>query len=248
MLRKIDAKMHDEPVQPKNKRKGKGEGKGKAKAKGRGKKDGKAVRHGGRKRTLLGSLLDRARKSCKTAPAEPALDETAGTAEEPAELSQPSTLPPAAEPSQPSRLPPAPEPSQPSEPAGAAAARAPVQRVHKSPEDILKKITPPGAFIGLSFGDHRFVSKFASESPVLEGTKFAQKTMSASFVNLRSWQDALALVHKFNWEKWGLVRHDDGHSLPDGVQAQVPGSVSDDVLAALAPIIASLPPVKGRSA
>ena len=123
--------------------------------------------------------------------------------------------------------------------------RSSVPKVNKSPDEVLRKITPPGAFIGLNFVDHRFTSRFPSDHEILQGTKYAQKTKDAAFVLKRTWEEAIALVHRFNWEKWQLLA--DSNPLPAGVTQQVPGSVPQDVLDGLRPIIAKLPALKTRS-
>ena len=93
--------------------------------------------------------------------------------------------------------------------------------IYRSPEQILSKITPPGCFIGLNHQDHRWTSRFVSEHEVLTGTTYSLKTFDRAFAVKRTWESALALVHKHNWAKWNLIKHD--QPLPPDRKPQEPG-------------------------
>ena len=120
----------------------------------------------------------------------------------------------------------------------------PAPKVHKSPEEILGLLAPPGCTISLGYNDHRFAARYPLDSATLP-SNLAKKTMSAAFAQRRSWQEALSMVHKWSWEKWELVQ--DRHPLPSGRQAQKPGEVSSKALEDLTPIIRDLPEVKRYS-
>lgn len=56
----------------------------------------------------------------------------------------------------------------------------------------------------------------------------------------RTWQEALALVHQHNWEKWEKLQD----TYPVGGQrVQVPGELPDDIVEQLEDTIKSLPKV-----
>ena len=109
---------------------------------------------------------------------------------------------------------------------------------YKSPQEILDMLQPPGCKLTLGFIDHRFSSKFEADDPRLSG-KLKQKTFSKSFAERRGWQEALKEVHAHNWEKWDKIK--DKFPLPAGVEPQVPGDISEEVLDLLKPVIADMP-------
>lgn len=96
--------------------------------------------------------------------------------------------------------------------------------------------------MGLSYMDHRFTSRYPVDSAALEGLAYAKKTMTASFAQKRSWEDALRLVHRHCWEKWGIIRAD--FPLQAGEVEQTPGHIPPDIIEALTGIIKTLPEVK----
>ena len=182
LLMKLGARQPDEPVPARGKAKksrlGKGKGKGKS-------KNDENRRTKKRCRPDSSSFAARTFKRRRLASEPPP---GAGVDFEEADP-EPAAQPPDPEPAFPEPA----EPSSSSRPAAAAGdgapldvddaarPRAPVVRVNRSPDDILIKITPPGAWLGLSYGDHRFSSKYevpADKADVLEGTQFAQKTMA----------------------------------------------------------------------
>ena len=109
---------------------------------------------------------------------------------------------------------------------------------YKSPQEILDMLQPPGCKLTLGYIDHRFSSKFEADDPRLSG-KLKQKTFSKSFAERRGWQEALKEVHTHNWEKWDKIK--DKFPLPAGVEPQVPGDISEEVLDLLKPVIADMP-------
>eukprot|EP00434_Breviolum_minutum_P035507 symbB.v1.2.031433.t1/scaffold3648.1/size52728/2 len=111
----------------------------------------------------------------------------------------------------------------------------------RSPEEILSQLWPPKCKIGLSQFDHRFYSTYGLDNPKLSD-EYKKKSYSCTFVTLRTWQQALIEVHRFNWSKWNLVKDD--LPLPAGKEAQEPGVVPQEIFDALEPTIKRLPPVK----
>ncbi|CAE7344097.1 unnamed protein product [Symbiodinium sp. CCMP2592] len=250
LLMKMDAKQHDQPIPTRGKAKGRGKGRGKGKGKGNRKKDEKTTtKKRGRldDSSFASRTFKRRRLASEPAAAPPASEPPGGGVDcEEAVPAQPVDPEPA--------VPEPAEPSSSSRPAAAAGdgERAPVVRVNRSPEDILMKITPPGAWLGLSYGDHRFTSKYevaADKAAVLEGTQFVQRTMDRSFRTIRTWEEALSQVHEFNWTKWQLLKHHGGKfALPAGAEEQEPGRIPPDVLDALRSVVEKMPPPKTRAA
>ena len=257
----------DVPVQDKKKKKGKGKGKGRGKGKGGKNTPGQEAQEApSRKRKLLDTLIKEAARRLKKR-------REGGEAKEntPPDQPEPHFAEPgdhlAAE-SAPSKAQPEPhfeEPEQPepdlasasaSSKAGEASVVVPAEegglpapaksgapKVYKSPDEILSPLAPPGCTLGLSYNDHRFISRFAVDSgDALFGTDYSKKTMSASFAAIRSWQEALAMVHEHNWRKWQLLKKD--MPLPKGMPEQKPGHIPSKVLEDLKPIIDKLPEVK----
>jgi hypothetical protein len=110
----------------------------------------------------------------------------------------------------------------------------------KSPAEILEKLQPPGCKLTLGFNDHRWSSTWEEANPLLPG-KLKQRYFSKRFGLKLTWQEALKEVHKHNWEKWGLVKHD--FPLPRGEVEQTPGDIPEETLAQLKPAIDTLPPL-----
>ena len=116
-------------------------------------------------------------------------------------------------------------PSQPSQPSQPSRARAP--KSYKSPTEIMGLLQPPGCRFSISAQDHRFKSQWDEDYPELDGT-FSQLRFSRSFAKKVKWEDALAQVHKHNWQKWALVQ--DENPLGEGEEAQEPGIIPQDLL------------------
>lgn len=129
-------------------------------------------------------------------------------------------------------------------PEPASSVRASRAKKHSSPEEILCPLWPPGCYIGISYADHRFTSRF----PVGEEQGFEKLTgaakqvnLSRTFVTKHTWQVALSLVHEHCWKKWQTVKQ--YFPLSKGQSEQTPGHIPDHILTALKPIIDDLPPV-----
>eukprot|EP00438_Fugacium_kawagutii_P036662 Skav236023 [mRNA] locus=scaffold1524:87232:91566:- [translate_table: standard] len=116
---------------------------------------------------------------------------------------------------------------------------------HKSPDEILSQLAPPTCYIGLSATDHRFTSTMKAHSDLYVG-RMKQQTMTCSFANRLSWQDALRSVHEFNWRKWYMVK--DKHPLREGQVEQTPGNIPDHLLEQLEAHIQALPARKAAKA
>lgn len=226
-LRKLMAKK-DEPIQGRKRAKAKAKGKAKAKAKAKPK-------------GFLRSLIKMAKKS---------------KAKEDAEMKEVEAMrvPIDSEEEQPSKAEDMPAQEAPAAPAagseveggggegGASSSRAPPARAarRRSPEELLAALTPPGCKLGVSFQDHRFTSAWKHDHKEL-ATPFDKKTFSRTFVERRTWQEALALVHQHNWQKWELLQHK--YPLEGGQRRQTPGDLDDAVVEQLQETINSLPPV-----
>ena len=87
--------------------------------------------------------------------------------------------------------------------------------------------------------DSRFTCRFPSSSDKVKGTAYDKATKTASFTQIRSWQEGLALVHQYAWE---LLKAE--LPLPSGQVEQRPGAVPQESLDALQPIISELPEPK----
>lgn len=111
-------------------------------------------------------------------------------------------------------------------------------KLHVSPHDILRPISPPGCLITLAKTDHRFKATWrrhlACETWI---DTLSNMTFSTAF-NLSgratgttaSWQEALKTVHACAWDKWGLAQDILPElQLPDGESAQVPGEIGEEV-------------------
>ena len=128
--------------------------------------------------------------------------------------------------------------SAPADPAPAPSTPAPQRERHKTDREIMDLIQPPGCTFGISHHDHRFTSVWKYDHSSLGGA-YAQKRFSRSFVQVRTWPEALEEVHRHNWEKWNMVKHQ--YPLDDGEQEQVPGQIRKEVLVMLKPVIDRLP-------
>lgn len=217
----------DEPVQ--NKRK-KPKAKGKAKAKPKAKPN------------LLNSLLKRARKMRKEKEnEEPGMhvdEQAADTGESmadvapdpehggdaPAELASSSAGGPSAP------APPAPAP--------APAPAVPARPRHRTDEELMSMLQPPGCKMGISHYDHRFTSIWKYDHSSLGGA-LGQLRFSRSFAQLRTWKQALEEVHRHNWTKWQKIKLQ--YPLEPGQEEQVPGRISPDVINQLQLVINDLP-------
>ena len=76
----------------------------------------------------------------------------------------------------------------------ASESSAPRTQVHKSPKQLLSQLAPPMCTMGLNYNDHRFTSSWKIDASHLPAP-FSQKTKDASFANIRSWKEALVMVH-----------------------------------------------------
>ena len=115
-----------------------------------------------------------------------------------------------------------------SQPFGHSTSKTPSPKIYKSPEELLSKLAPPGCTVFRSYMDSRFTCRFSSNSGKVKGTAYQQVTKTASFTSIRSWQEALSMVHQHSWEKWALLKAE--LPLPAGLQEQSPGSVPQDTL------------------
>ena len=136
-----------------------------------------------------------------------------------------------------------PEPAQPSRPSASGGPSGepsgPTRERHRSPEEVMSILEPPGCKFGISFHDHRFTSVWREDHPELEAP-YSQKRFSRSFGNQRTWQEAIIEVHERNWKKWNLLQAE--YPLGEKVEmkaAQIPSSLMNQ----LQPVIDNLPPL-----
>lgn len=213
MRRVLAAK--DARVEPKKRAKAKAKPKGKAKPKAKAKA-----------KSLWHSLMKRAQQWAQQPPVDPgALDVPEG---------QPPKEP------QPPPPHPKPDPAEPSS-SSALVPRARVSPMGRSPEEIMKALQPPGCRMGISFQDHRITSTWKDPQPQLKAP-YNVKSKSSTFVTLRGWREALAEVHKFNWEKWGLLKAQ--YPLEKGEREQLPGQIPEALYEQLQGTIDTLGDVK----
>ena len=94
--------------------------------------------------------------------------------------------------------------------------------------------------IGLGFNDWRFTSTWklppAAQEMLLP--PYSQKTMSKTFYRSRPWKEALEEVHRFNWEKFRMVR--EHLALPSNLVVQTPGVIPERIFESLEPIISNM--------
>eukprot|EP00438_Fugacium_kawagutii_P006099 Skav213792 [mRNA] locus=scaffold1122:188741:190378:- [translate_table: standard] len=246
MKKRKKKQAKQEEVQTKKK---KGKGKGRGRGKGRGKGRGRAGRFAGKvKKHLLKKHAEdlespqKAKADVSQEEEQKGEDKTADFEEEKADAAS-SSRPEDSEPmvGTPSvmyeKSLAKPRGAMESEDATASSARRPK---HKSPEEILKLLSPPGSTFGISAHNHRFTSRMEIESPDFVG-RMKQKSMSSYFGGNTSWQTALASVHEFNWRKWHCVKTQ--LPLPRGQEEQVPGQIPAHIYQQLQAHIDDLPPL-----
>ena len=121
----------------------------------------------------------------------------------------------------------------------------PRPKVYKSPEPILRPLSPPCCLIGINNNDHRWTStwKRGVESEYwLDELKNRSYTISFTTEN---WVAKLRQIHRYVWEKWEIAApHDSKLQLPIGQHPQAPGLIPDDAVEKLREVIAGLPPKK----
>ena len=123
-------------------------------------------------------------------------------------------------------------------------------KVHASPDDILGPISPkPACALRLSKTDHRWICTW---KPQVNSDRWIDELSNKSFSmvfdfrNEADWQEKLAKVHEYAWEKW-LIGGGEGNralKLQDGKQPCEPGVIDPDVYNRLRPIFQSMPPRK----
>ena len=217
----------DEPLEDgKKRRKPKAKAKSKAKAKAKPKPN------------FMKSLLNKARKRMAAQEKEEAEAMDVEEDKVMMDVEGPKEKVGGAAPGTPLEVGPASSSSAAPKPAPAPSTPAPQRERHKTPQEIMALLQPPGCSMGISFHDHRFTSIWKYDHSSLGGA-YGQKRFSRSFVQMRSWKDALKEVHRHNWGKWKMVKHQ--YPLDEGEQEQVPGQVSEDVMKLLKPVIDGLP-------
>ena len=95
----------------------------------------------------------------------------------------------------------------------------------------------------MNFVDHRFTSSSRLDASSLV-PPYSQTHYSRSFGASRTWQEALELVHKFNWEKWEMLK--DEAPLRRGQVAQAPGKIPQEILQSVKELVEKLPPLKAK--
>ena len=120
-------------------------------------------------------------------------------------------------------------------------------KVHASPDDILGPISPkPACIIRLSKTDHRWV---CSWKPHIQSDRWIDELSNKSFSmvfdfrNEADWQEKLAKVHEYAWEKWKIGGGEENPALKlqDGKQPCEPGVIDPDVYNRLRPIVQAMP-------
>lgn len=120
------------------------------------------------------------------------------------------------------------------------------KKVHSSPDDILRPISPyPACSIRLNFNDHRFTGQWRSDvSSEFWIDELANKSFSKKFTP-ETWKDSLRKVHEHVWTKWQLASDTEpALALQAGRSPPEPGFVPDSVFEALQTIIDTMPPEK----
>ena len=117
-------------------------------------------------------------------------------------------------------------------------------KIYKSPEELLKKLSPPLCTFHLDHNLHRWSSSFKLAAAVHEKLPFPynQKTMTCSFNQQMTWQQALKRVHDWNWSKFQKLLAIGAAESP-AVQQQ-PGVIPAEIIADLQESITNLPPYK----
>ena len=133
-------------------------------------------------------------------------------------------------------------PVVPAEPAGPVVPRFVSAKEHQTPA-IMQRLAPPFCTFALDFKAHGFSFKYRkAPSPNVWTEHFKYPmSMSKTFANM-PWQDALKEVHAGAWHRWSLAKDQSGWELLPA-DAQTPGCIAADVLAEMAGVIDSLPPV-----
>ena len=117
------------------------------------------------------------------------------------------------------------------------------KRVYRSPEEILQPLAPPSCTLGLDYNARRFVSAFKKDvnhDDLLP--PFSYRTRTASFVSMRTWQEALQEVHRHCWQKWGVLKAD--LPLPAGQSEQTPGVIPQAALDQMQVVVDRMPEAK----
>ena len=221
--KKMKMAARDAPVQGKEKKP-----KAKAKAKAKGKSKAKA------KLPLGQKLLRRAAQKMADAK-DMDIDVDMVEPPMPAPPAPPSPEPMAEEEPEPPRPPPASGSTE----RPSAEATVPSRPRHRTPEEIMTILEPPGCKFGISFHDHRFTSVWKDDHPDLV-SPYCQKRFSRTFGAQRAWRDALVEVHDHNWRKW--KRLEAQYPLA-GKDEMRPSQIPDSLLEQLEPVIANLPPL-----
>lgn len=123
-------------------------------------------------------------------------------------------------------------------PAPAPAPAVPARPRHRTDEELMSMLQPPGCKMGISHYDHRFTSIWKYDHSSLGGA-LGQLRFSRSFAQLRTWKQALEEVHRHNWTKWQKIKLQ--YPLEPGQEEQVPGRISPDVINQLQLVINDLP-------
>ena len=117
---------------------------------------------------------------------------------------------------------------------------------HVSPKEyytpaFLQKLAPPHCTFYLDQKAHRFTFKFRKAGDVWKDHYDHPLQMSKAFKN-KFWKDALKEVHKGAWDRWNLVKEQDGWKISDPSRVQTPGCVPEDIFEVLDDFIKSMPP------
>lgn len=116
------------------------------------------------------------------------------------------------------------------------------QRLHRSPEELLRPLSPPGCVISLNANDHRWVSTWRKDiTSEFWLDELSQRTFSRVFTR-DDWKDKLTLVHEHAWQKWQLAQEScPALRLEAGSVAQSPGEIDESVLEELDSKVRDLP-------
>ena len=108
------------------------------------------------------------------------------------------------------------------------ATRASSVRLHSSPDFLTTLLAPPGAVIGVNFTDQRFTSMSKLDASKLS-PPYTQRTYSMVWNdNLRTWQEAILGVHRYQWTKWSKLREQ--APLIKGQKEQEPGVIDQSIM------------------
>eukprot|EP00438_Fugacium_kawagutii_P014455 Skav223502 [mRNA] locus=scaffold1160:119664:120197:- [translate_table: standard] len=116
------------------------------------------------------------------------------------------------------------------------------QKIYRSPEELLRPLSPPGCIISLNANDHRWVSTWRKDiSSEYWLDELSQRTFSRVFT-LSDWKAKLKQVHEHAWEKWQIAQSScPALHLEAGSSAQSPGEIEEAVLEELAAKVQNLP-------